>query len=480
MASADSEAGDTGKLRCGDAICARGLFRHILSRSGESGRRQREWGGRADICRPGDLTPLLYDVPIMDTSPALRRAIGRRLVSIAIGGRRMRNISIAAAILFSLSCNAQAAVSYSVTDVGVSDGVGMSTGLSLNTSGMVVVTTPYFDTVDLRFRMRSFVSSGGIASVLETPAGLDFQVTGIADNGVIGGSVGIDDFRSLPGMWSGSELRYLPLPASQDPDWMAVGHVTGMNRHGDMVGASYLSSVHASEVSAEQVALVWRQGELEVLAAPSFHTIRTFDISDSGVVSALAFADGAGAGAGNPHLVTWDGDGTFADLGEVPAFAQWNSASASGRMVGVGPYADGGMDAGPFVFDPDGVHALPVLPDSVDTWAGDINNAGVIVGDAYIGESEEQIAVIWLGGEILDLNSLIDPASGWTLIDAQAINERGQIAALARNAAGEMRAVLLAPVPEPAVWGTMLGGLALVGLVARRRAAKSPRPAAFA
>jgi hypothetical protein len=385
----------------------------------------------------------------------------------------MRNISIAAAILFSLSCNAQAAVSYSVTDVGVSDGVDMSTGLSLNTSGMVVVTTPYFDTVDLRFRMRSFVSSGGIASVLETPAGLDFQVTGIADNGVIGGSVDIDGFNSLPVMWSGGELRYLPLPESQDADWMAVGHVTGMNRHGDMVGSSYLSSVHTSEVSAEQVALVWRQGELEVLAAPSFHTIRTFDISDSGVVSALAFADGAGT----PHLVTWGGDGTFADLGEVPAFAQWNSASESGRMVGVGPYAIGGIDAGPFVFDQDGVHALPVLPDSVDTWAGDINNAGVIVGDAYIGESEEQIAVIWLGGEILDLNSLIDPASGWTLIDAQAINERGQIAALARNAAGEMRAVLLAPVPEPAVWATMLGGLALVGLAARRRAQRGGREA---
>jgi probable HAF family extracellular repeat protein len=64
---------------------------------------------------------------------------------------------------------------------------------------------------------------------------------------------------------------------------------------------------------------------------------------------------------------------------------------------------------------------------------------------------------------MIDLNTLIDPASGWTLQYASAINDVGQIVGYGLNPSGQQDAFLLDPVPEP---GTMpllaLGGLSLL------------------
>jgi hypothetical protein len=47
-----------------------------------------------------------------------------------------------------------------------------------------------------------------------------------------------------------------------------------------------------------------------------------------------------------------------------------------------------------------------------------------------------------------DLNDLLDASSaGWTIYEARAINEHGQIAAYGRSPSGQNHAVLLNPVP---------------------------------
>ena len=71
-----------------------------------------------------------------------------------------------------------------------------------------------------------------------------------------------------------------------------------------------------------------------------------------------------------------------------------------------------------------------------------------------------------------DLNSLVDPASGWNITIAQAINDSGQIVG-GGTINGQTHAFLMTPtaVPVPAaVWLFCSGLLGLVG-VARRKAA---------
>ena len=53
------------------------------------------------------------------------------------------------------------------------------------------------------------------------------------------------------------------------------------------------------------------------------------------------------------------------------------------------------------------------------------------------------------GGPIEDLNDLVDPSLGWTILGAVAINDSGQIAAEAYQQGGYDHAILLTPVETP-------------------------------
>ena len=99
--------------------------------------------------------------------------------------------------------------------------------------------------------------------------------------------------------------------------------------------------------------------------------------------------------------------------------------------------------------------------------ANGINNNGQVVGNSFavVGNSpfQTQDAFLYSNGKMIDLNSLIDANSGWTLVDATAINDKGQIVGLGLNAQGLEKSFLLTPnaIPIPsAIW---LFGSALVG-----------------
>ena len=62
--------------------------------------------------------------------------------------------------------------------------------------------------------------------------------------------------------------------------------------------------------------------------------------------------------------------------------------------------------------------------------ANGINNVGQIVGVSRFQPQYGDHGFIWQRGVITDLNSLLDPRSGWTIIQAHEINDSGQIAAL--------------------------------------------------
>jgi probable HAF family extracellular repeat protein len=153
----------------------------------------------------------------------------------------------------------------------------------------------------------------------------------------------------------------------------------------------------------------------------------------SGISNSHQIVGASGNGQGVERAVMWTngtitdlgtlggaGSGAYAinDLGQVTGWAQTAAGPVhlflySGMMTDLGTFAPG---------------AVPV-PKA-------INNHGVIVG---------QGAFIFSGGSFQDLNNLIPPGSGFTLDDATAINDNGQIVANGYNAQGQEHAFLLTP-----------------------------------
>ena len=118
---------------------------------------------------------------------------------------------------------------------------------------------------------------------------------------------------------------------------------------------------------------------------------------------------------------------------------------------------------------------LGVLDESIGaSEARDINNVGQIVGASGVMLTESQ----WdyhgflyaSDGTLSDLNALIDPASGWQIINASGINDAGQIAGTACRGTDcfAVRLDLVSAVPEPGAWAMFAGGLALFGLRRQR------------
>ncbi|HZM00207.1 MAG TPA: hypothetical protein VFD43_08150 [Planctomycetota bacterium] len=146
----------------------------------------------------------------------------------------------------------------------------------------------------------------------------------------------------------------------------------------------------------------WRAGDLVVLPDLGPNNAQAVGISPNGRVAGFAESPVTGRG----HAVVWEPDGSLTDLG---------------------PYES------------------PAGPASAQ--ANDVNDAGIAVGTAYIDPvSEITYAMVWRGAGAEDLNFFIPPGSGWTLSEAQAVNDRGEIVGFGtKSGAGGVRAFRLRP-----------------------------------
>ena len=96
--------------------------------------------------------------------------------------------------------------------------------------------------------------------------------------------------------------------------------------------------------------------------------------------------------------------------------------------------------------------------------ANDISESGIIVGNSQRISGSAALATMWIGGEPVNLNTLIDPGLGWVLTSAEGINDAGDIVGFG-TFGGSTRAYLLV-IPEPSGLGMLIpAGL----LLARRR-----------
>ena len=97
------------------------------------------------------------------------------------------------------------------------------------------------------------------------------------------------------------------------------------------------------------------------------------------------------------------------------------------------------------VWDPSGkIHNLGTLPGGTNSGGYDLNDSNQIVGYSNTASSTSD-AMIWTQkGGMKDLNDLIPPNSGWVLVLANWINNKGQITGYG-TINGENHAFLLTP-----------------------------------
>jgi probable HAF family extracellular repeat protein len=114
------------------------------------------------------------------------------------------------------------------------------------------------------------------------------------------------------------------------------------------------------------------------------------------------------------------------------------------QVVGTSEVAGGGTRA--FLWENDVMQDLGTLPGDSDSEAYAINARGDIAGKSYQKRCGPCVprAVRWSNGVATDLNTLIAPDSGWTLLEALEITDDGAVIGRGR-VNGETRYFLLEP-----------------------------------
>ena len=261
---------------------------------------------------------------------------------------------------------------------------------------------------------RAFVRNGSATTVLGTLGGDSSFGLGVNASGQVVGQANnaAGEFRGF--IQTGGEMRDLGTLGG------AFALAAGINNAGQVVGEASLDL----EFNPTVHAFIYENGAMRDIGTLGGRQSSAAAISEAGHVTGFSFTAGS-----VEHAFLYI-DGTMIDLGTL----------GGRRSYGYG-----------------------------------INVLGQVVGSADLTGDLDTRAFLYSGGAMTDLNSLIDPASGWVLYEARGINDLGQIAAF--GCLGDnCQAVLLdvvPQVPEPASMMLVLAGLGVLAL--RRSSAASRR-----
>ena len=350
----------------------------------------------------------------------------------------------------------QAQATYSVSIVA-----GRGGALAINAAGDLAGFTWAADG-----NARAFRHADGVLTVLGTMGGYASQATGINDAGTLAGSVGIWETGGRGFTYADGAMSDLGTLGGNYVEAAAInnaGVVAGLAHRADGQSRAFR---HANGVMQEL-------GTLST-AARGGSVARA--INNAGQIAGASFIGDLDVSVAPTHAFLYE-DGVMRDLG---AFAGNDSAAYGindhGDVVGVSAVGGGSAGSHAFLYRDGVMGDLGALPGGDYAWARDINNAGLVVGDSN--SRYAQHGFVYSAGMMIDLNNLIDRGSGWEIITAAAINDQHQIAATACRGDGcyPVRLDLTGsalPVPEPAAYLMLLGGLGsmgVVGLFRRRRA----------
>lgn len=153
------------------------------------------------------------------------------------------------------------------------------------------------------------------------------------------------------------------------------------------------------------------------------------------------------------HAFLWQRQGKSARMRDLGSLSGWMNSYAYGinrRGAIIGSVSDTDDDtdgierashAAAFLWRTGKMSSLGTLPGSKNSAAFGINDSTEIVG------TSDARAFLWKQSRMLDLNACLPSASGWTLEEARAINNEGQIVGSGRLHGQEHMFLLTPPAP---------------------------------
>lgn len=341
------------------------------------------------------------------------------------------------ATVFLCSCLASAAsaqTTYTITDLGTLGG-STSIGFGINSSGQITGSSATAgDTT-----RHAFLYSGGTMKDLGTLGGNLSEGAGINDAGQVTGDSDITgDQGSHAFLYSGGTMTDLGvLPGGNYSFGSAI------NASGQVTGGSDVGVVGGDR---RQHAVLYSGGtmtDLEGLGG---------DISFGSGINASGEICGTSLVPGDIYFEGFlTGPSGFFDLGALGGRGSFaNGINASGQVTGNAATVSSGDHA--FLYSAGVMTDLGTLNGGINSVGVGINDSGQIVGLSMVGTTFPFVFHSFLYGPdtgMVDLNNLIQSGSGWTQIEAIAINNAGQITGYGVNPNGLQHAFLLSPAVVP-------------------------------
>jgi len=271
---------------------------------------------------------------------------------------------------------------------------------------------------------------------------------GFADKYTGGTLRGVRAVRWAAGGRAATELGIL----GTDPSGATESYAYAISSAGTAIGYAekYTSGTYLGRRAVRWAALGTAATELNNLGTDSFGgtVSQAFRVNTAGAAVGFAWKYTNGQYLGD-RAVRWDASGSgVTELGNLGTSSIGNTTSQAlainddGTAVGFAEkYTSGtyvGVRAVRWETSTTLATELPNLGTQsngyTSTFAYSLNTSGIVAGyaDNYVGGSYvARRAVIWdAAGSVVDLNTLMDPASGWTLIEAGGISDTNWVTGL--------------------------------------------------
>ena len=331
----------------------------------------------------------------------------------------MPRIAACLCAIFILASTA-GAQSYTVIDLGVLSGDVSSEGRAISPGGEVAG--------DVENNLQGFVWSPtrGMIGLPRLNGGRYSAAVGINPSGLITGYATYNEIENTHAvLWTKAGVQDLGTLPGGTESWAAA-----INASGQVAGGS------DSATTAPNAFLWSKDRGMQALGVlPNGYYSEAFGVNNLGQVVGMSNTT-----RGNWHAFTWSKATRIKDLGTLDSgrstSATANGVNDLGQIVGTSSCGASCVHA--VLWTSSGMRDLGTLPDSSSSGGIAINNKGQVVG-------QSGHAFVWSQTNgMQDLNTLIDPASGWTLLWAFAINDAGQITG-SGLIDGESHAFLLTP-----------------------------------